>query len=317
MTTFIVQRLLQSLIVLLLVSFIGFMLLNLVPGGPLAAYALNPGMSQADRERIISQMGLDQPLLVQYGRWLMGIVRGDWGSSFRDNREVTVIIGSRLAATLQLMVSSTLLAISIGMLAGILSAVKRYSLADSLVTTGAMIALSIPTFWFGLMAIYLFSVQLDWLPSGGMMTIGGDGGVVNRLRHLLMPMVVLALVTTATWSRYTRSSTIEVLTQDFMRTARAKGLAEHVITFKHGLRNAILPLITLAGLQLPTLFGGALVTETVFTWPGMGRLFVDSLGYRDYPVLMGILMLTAILVVIGNLAADLLYAVVDPRVRAS
>ena len=293
------------------------MLLNLVPGGPLAAYALNPGMSQADRDRIISQMGLDQPLLVQYGRWLMGIVRGDWGSSFRDNREVTVIIGSRLAATLQLMVSSTLLAISIGMLAGILSAVKRYSLADSLVTTGAMIALSIPTFWFGLMAIYLFSVQLDWLPSGGMMTIGGDGGVVNRLRHLLMPMVVLALVTTATWSRYTRSSTIEVLTQDFMRTARAKGLAEHTITFKHGLRNAILPLITLAGLQLPTLFGGALVTETVFTWPGMGRLFVDSLGYRDYPVLMGILMLTAILVVIGNLAADLLYAVVDPRVRAS
>lgn len=317
MTTFIVRRLLQSLVVLLLVSFIGFMLLNLVPGGPLAAYALNPGMSQADRDRIISQMGLDQPLLVQYSRWLTGIVQGDWGSSFRDNREVTVIISSRLAATLQLMVSSTILAITIGMFAGVLSAVRRYSVADTLVTTGAMIALSIPTFWLGLMAIYLFSVQLDWLPSGGMMTTGGDGGLLDKLRHLLMPMVVLALVTTATWSRYTRSSTIEVLTQDFMRTARAKGLAEHAITFKHGLRNAILPLITLAGLQLPTLFGGALVTETVFTWPGMGRLFVDSLGYRDYPVLMGILMLTALLVVIGNLAADLLYAVVDPRVRAS
>jgi peptide/nickel transport system permease protein len=212
------------------------------------------------------------------------------------------------------MVTSTVLAVILGVLIGLLGALRRYSAFDYLATIGAMTALSLPTFWFGLMVIFLFSVRLAWLPSGGIMTEGG-GSLADRLQHLLAPMLVLALVTLATWSRYTRSAMLDVINQDYMRTARAKGLHEWAILVQHGLRNAVLPLITLAGLQLPALFGGALVTETVFTWPGMGRLFVDSLGYRDYPILMGTLMFTAVLVLAGSLLSDLMYATVDPRIR--
>ena len=314
MTRYLVRRLLQSVVLLVVVSIVGFAVLNLAPGGPLAAYALNPGMTQADRERLAHQMGLDQPLPVQYGRWVSGLLVGDWGRSFRDSRPVLSSIAERVPATVELMLSSTLLAVFLGVLVGLLGALRRYSLFDYLATIGAMIALSLPTFWFGLMVIFLFSVRLGWLPSGGIMTEGG-GSLPDRLQHLVAPMLVLALVTLAIWSRYTRSAMLDVIQQDYMRTARAKGLHEWVILVRHGLRNAVLPLITLAGLQLPTLFGGALVTETVFTWPGMGRLFVDSLGYRDYPILMGTLMLTAVLVLAGNLLADLLYAAVDPRIR--
>ncbi|MDQ6673266.1 MAG: ABC transporter permease [Chloroflexota bacterium] len=314
MIRYLLRRVLQSIVLLVVVSIIGFGVLNLAPGGPLAAYALNPAMTQADRDRLAHQMGLDQPLPVQYGRWASGFVVGDWGRSFRDSRPVLPSIAERLPATVELMLTSTVLAVGIGILVGMLGALRRYSVFDYLATIGAMVALSLPTFWFGLMAIFLFSVRLGWLPSGGIMT-EGDGSFPDRLRHLVGPMLVLALVTLAIWSRYTRSALLEILHQDFMRTARAKGMREWATLMQHGFPNAILPLITLAGLQVPTLFGGALVTETVFTWPGMGRLFVDSLGYRDYPILMGTLMLTALLVVAGNLVADLLYAAVDPRIR--
>jgi peptide/nickel transport system permease protein len=196
----------------------------------------------------------------------------------------------------------------------VMGAIRRYSIFDSLATIGAMIALSIPTFWFGLVTIYIFSVKLGWLPSGNRYTIG-DGSFWDYLHHLIAPSLVLALVEVAVWSRYMRASMLDVINQDFIRTARAKGLPERLILFRHALRNALIPMITLAGLQIPTLLGGALVTETVFTWPGMGRLFLDSLGYRDYPVVMGILMFSAIMVLLGNLIADLLCAVVDPRIR--
>ncbi len=315
MTHFLLRRLIQSGVLLIIVSAVGFMILNLAPGGPLAAYALNPNMTQADRERLAHQMGLDDPLPIQYWRWASSLAQGDWGRSFRDSQPVLTIIGDRIPATLQLMLASTVLAIIIGSLVGLLGALKRYSIFDYLATIGAMIALSIPTFWFGLMMIFLFSVKLGWLPSGSMTTIGGSGSLGDRIHHLIAPTLVLSLVTVAIWSRYSRSALLDVVDQDYMRTARAKGLREWVVLRRHGLRNAVLPLITLGGLQLPTLFGGALVTETVFTWPGMGRLFVDSLGYRDYPVLLGIMMVTAFLVILGNLLADLLYAVVDPRIR--
>lgn len=314
MTRYIVRRLLQSVILLVVVSLVGFAILNLAPGGPLAAYALNPNMTQADIARLKHQLGLDRPLPVQYGIWIEGLVIGDWGRSYRDQQPVLSIIGERLPATLELMVTAEIIAIILGVLVGILGAVRRYSVFDYLATIGAMIALSIPTFWFGLMVIYIFAVKLGWLPPGNITTVG-NGSLIDRLYHLIAPALVLALVTVAIWSRYTRSSMIDVINQDYIRTARAKGLGERVVLLGHGLRNAILPLITIAGLQLPSLFGGALVTETVFTWPGMGRLFVDSLGYRDYPVLMGILMFTAILVLLGNLTADVLYAVADPRIR--
>jgi peptide/nickel transport system permease protein len=313
-SVYLVRRLGQSLVLLLVISAIGFAILHLAPGGPLAQFALTPGMTQADLARIAHQMGLDRPLPVQYWEWFRRMLLGDWGHSYRDGQPVLAVIGSHLPATLELMLSSTLIAVLLGSWVGVLGALRRYSLFDYLATVGAMVALSIPTFWFGLVVIYAFSVKLPWLPAGGMFTIG-DGSLVDYLRHLIGPALVLALVTVAIWSRYMRSAMLEATGQDFVRTAVAKGLPRRVVILRHALRNALLPMITLAGLQLPTLLGGALVTETVFTWPGMGRLFLDSIGYRDYPVVMGLLMFTAILVLIGNLAADLLYAVYDPRIR--
>jgi peptide/nickel transport system permease protein len=311
---YLLRRLGQSLVLLWLVSVIGFAILHLAPGGPLAEFANIPGMSSADLARIAHQMGLDAPLPVQYARWLAHILRGDWGRSYRDQQPVLGIIVSHLGATLELMVSSTLLAVVAGTWIGILGAIRRYSLFDYLATIGAMIALSIPTFWFGLVTIYIFSVELGWLPAGNLYTIG-NGSILDYLHHLIAPALVLALVTIAIWSRYMRSSMLEVVNQDYIRTARAKGVPERVILTHHAVRNALLPMITIAGLQLPTLLSGALVTETVFTWPGMGRMFLDSIGYRDYPAVMGILMFSALLVLAGNLLADLGYALADPRIR--
>ena len=314
MISYLLRRIGQSLVLLLLVSMIGFALIHLAPGGPLAQFTLTPGMTQADMARIAHQMGLDRPLPVQYWEWLRRLFVGDWGRSYRDTQPVLSVIGSHLPATFELMITSTLIAIFLGTWVGVLGALRRYSVFDYLATVGAMVALSIPTFWFGLVVIYIFSVKLDWLPAGNMFTVG-NGSFLDYLHHLIAPAMVLALVTVAIWSRYMRSSMLEVTSQDFVRTAIAKGLPRRVVIIRHALRNALLPMITLMGLQLPTLLGGALVTETVFTWPGMGRLFLDSIGYRDYPVVMGLLIFTALLVLIGNLAADMLYALYDPRIR--
>ena len=314
MSVYLLRRFGQSLILLLLVSMIAFALLHLAPGGPLAMFTLTPGMTQADLARIAHQMGLDRPLPSQYWEWFNRLLAGDWGRSYRDSQPVLAVIGSHVPATLELMISSTLIAVFLGTWIGVLGALRRYSIFDYLATVGAMVALSLPTFWFGLVVIYVFAVNLGWLPAGGMYTIG-NGSLLDYLHHLIGPSMVLALVTVAIWSRYMRSSMLEVTSQDFVRTAIAKGLPRRVVIIRHALRNALLPMITLAGLQLPTLLGGALVTETIFTWPGMGRLFLDSIGYRDYPVVMGLLIFTALLVLIGNLTADLLYAVYDPRIR--
>jgi peptide/nickel transport system permease protein len=210
--------------------------------------------------------------------------------------------------------SSTVIAIALGTWIGIRGATHRYSGFDYLATIGAMVALSIPTFWFGLVGIYVFSLRLGWLPAGNMYTIG-DGSVLDYLHHLILPSLVLALVHVAIWSRYMRTATLDVISQDFVKTARAKGVSERRVLLKHVVGNALLPMITLAGMQLPSLLTGALVTETVFTWPGMGRLFLDALGYSDYPVVMGLLMFSAILVILGNLIADIVIAIVDPRIR--
>ena len=314
MPHYILNRLGQSAIVLVLVSLIGFMVLNLAPGGPMSQFALNPGMSQAELDRIAEQLGLNRPLLVQYVDWFSHLFVGDWGHSFRDGRPVLSVIGGHLPATLLLMGTSTVLSIFIGTWVGVLGAVRRYSVFDTLATVGAMVALSIPTFWFGLVAIFFFSLHLGWLPAGNMYTIG-DQSLGDYAIHLVLPVLVLALVNVAIWSRYMRSATLDVIDQDFVRTARAKGVPYRRVLTHHVIRNALLPMITLAGLQIPTILGGALVTETVFTWPGMGRLFLDSLGYSDYPVIMGILMFSAVLVLLGNLLADLLIGVADPRVR--
>ncbi|WP_343717360.1 ABC transporter permease [Inquilinus sp.] len=314
MAHFLFGRALQSLLLLWLVSMIGFAVLHLTPGGPLSQFALVPGMTQARLAEIAHEMGLDRSLPVQYWEWASRLLTGDWGRSYRDQSPVLDVIGSHLFATVELMATAILIAVLLGVWIGVMGAVRRYSFADVLATVGAMVALSIPTFWFGLVVIYIFSVRLQWLPAGNMYTVG-DGSLLDFLHHLIAPALVLALVEVAVWSRYMRASMIDVINQDYIRTARAKGLPEKRVLIRHALRNALLPMITLAGLELPTLLGGALVTETVFTWPGMGRLFLDSLGYRDYPVVMGILMVSALLVLLGNLLADILCAVADPRIR--
>ena len=316
MSRFLLNRLGQSALLLLLVSLIGFAILHLAPGGPLSQFAAGGDMTQADLDRLTRQLGLDRPLPVQYLEWLGRMLVGDWGRSYRDQQPVLAVIFSHLGATLELMITATLLAMLLGGWIGVLGAIRRYSLFDMLATVGSMIAVSIPTFWFGLVVIYVFSVRLAWLPAGNQSTVG-DGSFTDLLHHLVAPTIVLALVSTAVWSRYMRSSMLDVIGQDYVRTARSKGISEMRILFRHIIRNSLLPMITIAGLQVPTLLSGALVTETVFTWPGMGRLFLDSINYRDYPTVMGILMFTAVLVLFGSLAADLLYGLAAPRIRAS
>ncbi len=315
MLKFIARRLLQAIPLIIGVSIIGFGLMHLAPGGPLAVYTLNPTIQAQDIERIKTALGLDQPVHIQYLKWAAGMFSGTWGHTFFGGRPVLHVILERVPATFVLMLSALSLAILIGTAVGMLGAVKRYSLFDYLATTGALFALSFPTFWFGLMAIYMFAVKLRWLPSGGMFELGNEGDPIDLIRHLILPTMVLALVLVATWSRYARSSFLEVIHQDYIRTARAKGLAERDVMLKHAFPNAVVPLIALFGIQLPTLFSGALVTETIFGWPGMGRLFVDSLTMKEYPVLMGMMMFTALFVIVGNLLADIGIALVDPRVR--
>jgi peptide/nickel transport system permease protein len=312
---YVIKRILQAIPLLIGVSIIGFSMMHLAPGGPLAVYTLNPTITAQDIERIKQVFGLDQPLHIQYFKWAYGIFTGNWGYTFFGGRPVLNVILERFPATLLLMGSGMSLAIIMGMLIGILGAVRRYSIFDYLATSGAMVALSFPTFWFGLMTIFIFSLKLGWLPSGGMYTLGGEEDILDIIRHLILPTVVLALVLVAQWSRYSRSSFLEVIHQDYIRTAKSKGLSGGRILFRHAFPNAVAPLIALAGIQLPWLFSGALVTETIFGWPGMGRLFVDALTMKEYPVLMGMVMITAIFVIIGNLLADVMNAIIDPRIR--
>lgn len=315
MFKYIVKRLLQAIPLLIGVSMIGFALMHLAPGGPLAVYTLNPTITAQNIQQIKHIFGLDQPMYIQYLKWAYGMFTGNWGYTFFGGRPVFDVIMERVPATLLLMGSGMSLAIIFGMLIGILGAVKRYSIFDYLATSGAMVALSFPTFWFGLMTIFIFALELGWLPSGGMSTLGGNGGVLDLLSHLILPAVVLALALVAIWSRYTRSSFLEVINQDYIRTAKSKGLSSRRVLFRHAFPNALAPLIALAGIELPWLFSGALVTESIFGWPGMGLLFIDALSSKEYPVLMGMVMITAMAVIIGNLIADVINAMIDPRIR--
>ncbi len=315
MVRYALRRLVQAVPMLLGISFAAFVLLRLAPGGPMAVYAQNPNMSEADMRRIEHILGLDQPIHVQYVKWVAGMATGNMGHSYRTGRPVGQIIVERVPATLQLMGLAYLIAIALGLTTGIVSAIKRHSVFDYLATSGAMIGLSVPTFWFGLLVIIVFAATLRWIPSGGMATLGAPFSLWDRFIHLVGPASVLGLWMTATWSRYTRSSVLEVIGQDYIRTARAKGLRPTAILIRHTLRNALIPLITLAGLEFRNLFGGALVTETVFSWPGVGRLYLDSLNYQDYSVILGLLLITSVMVLAGSLLADILYGVVDPRIR--
>lgn len=315
MLQYVLRRLLQAVPMLVGISFAAFVLMRLAPGGPMAIYAQNPNMSEADMRRIEHILGLDQPIHIQYLKWATGMSTGNLGYSYRTGRAVGEVILERVPATVQLMGCAYLIAIGFGVTTGIVSAVRRHSVFDYCATTGAMVGLSVPTFWFGLMVIIIFAAILHWIPSGGIAALGVPFSLSDRLIHLVGPAAVLGLWMTATWSRYTRSSVLEVIGQDYIRTARAKGLPSRTVLWRHTLRNALIPLITLGGLEFRNLFGGALVTETVFSWPGIGRLYLDSLNYQDYAVILGLLLATSVVVLVGSLLADILYAVVDPRIR--
>lgn len=315
MARYILRRLLQAIPLLLLVSVISFIIMQLAPGGPMAVYLMNPKVTAADIARLEHLYGLDQPLYVQYIKWLWAMLHGNLGFSYKTGQPVLAMILSRLPNTIELMFVAFVLAVVVAIPAGIFSAVRRYTAADHAVTVFTFLGFAIPSFWFGLMLQLLFAVQLGWLPSAGMMTIGEPFSLLDRIRHLIMPAFMLGLLSMAGWTRYMRSSMLDVLHEDYIRTARAKGLPERVVHWKHAVRNSLIPVITIMGLEIPSWFSGAVITETVFAWPGMGRLYLDSVFSRDYPVLMGAVMLTTVMVVVGNLVADVLYGVLDPRIR--
>jgi peptide/nickel transport system permease protein len=242
-------------------------------------------------------------------------VHGNLGYSFTNRRPVTERIGERIGPTLILTFSSLLLSYLIAIPIGVLSAVRQYSILDYISTIFSFLGISVPSFFFGLLMIYFFALKLDLFPTGGMETIGASSSLVDRLAHLVLPAIVLSLQNTGIVMRYTRSGMLEVIHQDYIRTARAKGLGERLIIYRHALRNALIPVITLAGVQLPFLLGGAIITEQIYNWPGMGRLAVEAISQRDYPTIMGINLLAAVMVIFGNLFADVMYGVVDPRIR--
>jgi len=316
MGRFLIRKLLQAIPTLLAVSVVMFIIIHLAPGGPMAMYATDPNVDQAELDRIEERLGLNDPLPVQYAKWLKGMVTGDWGISYKFGRDVSAVLGDRIWPSIQLVIASLTIALVFSIPFGIFSALYRNRFVQYISNTIAMLGVSIPTFWLGMVILLVFSVKIRVIPSGGMMTIGVEGfNLWDRLYHLLPPAAVLATLHVAGWSRYVRSSMLEVICQDYIRTARSKGLPERAVIYRHALKNALLPLITLVGLQGGRLIGGAMITEVVFAWPGMGRLLAESLNGRDYPVLMASFMLMSVLVVFGNLLADLGYGIVDPRIR--
>jgi peptide/nickel transport system permease protein len=314
---YVVRRLIQAIPLLLGISLISFGILKAVPGGPTAAYEGNPSFTDEDLRRLEAAFGLDQPVHVQYLNWLTHFVQGDWGYSYSGGQPVLSLIFERLPNTLYLTVIAYLVVLLIAIPVGVLTATRQYSWFDHIVTGSTFAFLSTPTFWLGLLLLLFFGLQLRWLPLGGIQTLGTDFSLLDRAKHLVLPVATLALVQIGSYTRFLRASMLETIHQDFMRTARAKGLVEGVIVRRHALKNAAIPLVTVAALDLPDLFAGALVTEQIFGWPGMGRLFWDSATRFDYPVLMGILAITSILIVLANLLADVLYGYLDPRIRYS
>jgi len=315
--SFFLRRLLSAIPVMFIITFATFVLMQMLPGGPLAAYENNPEISQDDIQRLRHEMGLDRPIPVQYWAWLKNFVRGDWGYSFVTKRPVLQEIWDRLPNTLYLTGFSLIVALIIAIPAGIISATRQYSIFDHITTTLTYIGRSMPVYYSGLLLIIIFSIWLRWFPSGGMHTLGKDFSIIDSLRHLFLPVLSLSTLIAAKYVRFLRTSMLEVIHQDYIRTAAAKGLHNRIIIFKHAFRNAAIPLVTVVAIDLPVLFAGALFTETVYSWPGMGRLFVDSATRFDYSIVMGIVAAIAFLVVLSNLIADAIYGILDPRITYS
>ncbi|MDQ0225599.1 ABC transporter permease [Metabacillus niabensis] len=313
MFQYLTRRILISIPVLFGVTLLNFVLIYFSPGDP-AELSQNPNATEADRELRREMLGLDDPFFIQYVKWLWGLLQGDLGTSFTSFQPVATMIVDKLGPTLLLMISSIIVAYLIAIPIGILSAIRQYTWLDYLSTTGAFLGVSIPNFFFGLGAIYIFGVVWGVLPTGGMNTLG-QSGFGDLLLHLILPTLTLGTAIAGGMVRYVRSSVLEVLGQDFLRTARSKGLKEFVVINKHALKNALIPIITIVGMDIPLLIGGSVITETIFQWPGMGQLTIQSILSRDYPTLMAINLIAAVSVLIANIWADVMYAVVDPRVK--
>jgi peptide/nickel transport system permease protein len=318
---YLVRRVIATLPVVIGVTLVTFILMHITAGSYVPGLDLNPNLKPEDEEMIKKYLGLDRPLHEQYLTWLAGIAHGDFGRSMIDGSLVTVHITDRLPATLELTVTAILMGVLISIPLGVTGALRRGSKIDHALTAMSVGGFAIPGFWLGLMLILLFSVQFQawgwpFLPSGGVMTPGTEGGdLFDRVVHLIMPATVLSFVYLSIWSRFTRSSMLEVLSQDYVRTARAKGMSERRVVYLHALRNAVIPLVTLVGLELPSLVAGGLVVEVVFSWPGIGKLLYERALQTDYSTVLGVTTFAALLVVAGNLLADVLYAVLDPRIR--
>lgn len=313
MARYIIRRLLQAFVLLFVVSVVTFMLIHSAPGGP--SLLANPDLTTEELATMTENLGLNDPLPVQYLRWLRNVVQGDLGTSYNSVEPVGDLIKDRLPNTLMLTGIALLVSISIAIPLGVLSAVRRNSIVDRSVTAFSFIGISMPVFWLGIMLIILFSARLGWLPAGGMYTLGEDFSVVDRLKHMVLPMTVIVIANLASLVRYTRSGMITVLSEDYIRTARAKGLANRKVIFGHALRNALVPVVTVIGITLPNAVSGAAITETVFAWPGMGRLAVNAANTRDYPVVLGATLTVSVVVIASSLLTDLLYAYIDPRIR--
>jgi peptide/nickel transport system permease protein len=320
MGRYIIRRLLQAIPLIWLLTVLVFTLIHLIPGGPLAVLT-NPRMTQEAREAIMRQFGLDQPLYIQYLSWFGNMLTGNFGYSFAMYTPVKETLLQHLWPTVELFVCALIIAALLAIVLGTISAARQGRLVDYALTTVSYFGLSMPVFLLGLLSQNIFAIQLDWFPVAGRESAGFNFSTfeafLDHIWHLVLPAGVLSIALFAGWSRYVRSSMIEVSKQDYIRTARAKGVPALQVLMRHGLRNAIIPFITVVAINFGALVGGATVTEGIFNWHGMGTLFLSSLSVRDYPVLMAILLLSGIVVVLSNLIADILYAVVDPRIRYS
>lgn len=320
MTKYVIRRLLQAVPLLLVISVLTFLIVEIAPGDATQMY-INPeqGADPAYLAQVRRNLGLDQPVYVRYAAWLSRTVQGDFGYSFRTRRPVLQEVGERLPNTLMLGGTALFFSFIFAIPIGVISALKRYTLVDYVVSVLALIGISVPIFWVALILIQVFAIQLGWFPASGMTDVRqsytGFAHTLDVLEHMILPAIVLSLAQIASWSRYQRSALLEVLGQDYIRTARGKGLSEWRVISFHALRNTMLPILTLIGISIPNLVTGAFVTETIFSWPGMGRLGVGAVSGRDYPVIMAVTLLSALLIFTGNLLTDLAYAWADPRIR--
>lgn len=321
MTRYLTRRLLQMIPVLVVISIIQFSLVNLAPGGPLKIYALDPNMTPEDIARLEEQLGLNQPLVVRYVKWMGNMLRGDLGYSYFTHQPVTEMIAERLPATLQLGLAATLISYSIGIPLGVYSGLHRGQPLDHAIRFFTSILNAVPHWWVGLLCIigianFKLATGIQLLPTGGIQTLGRDGfDLADRLRHLFLPALMLGTTGWVAFARFVRSETLEVLGQDYVRTAQAKGLHHQIVTWRHVMRNALIPVVTISAGVLVGLVSGAALYENIFSWPGIGRMLLDATLKKDYPVSIGVAFILTILAVVGRLISDIMYGVVDPRIK--